>query len=311
MATYERIVDASGVAPRLEALLPLGVRPRQLTVHTLLVGICLALSDGRPAHLSRVHAALLALGEARLLRLGVIVEWKRGPHLLTYRQVERTFSPRRCPRWPRRFPTGCPPTSSTSSSMPSSKLPSAPSTKTATRSLAVDWTDVESFARAPLEEGAPTADPEASWGHRRGNAPGQHDELFYGFYLGLATMVREERGPAVPELVRRMGLTSCHVDPVPAFVGVLENMVASGVAPGDVLNDSGYSHRVPEHWALPVRALGAELVMDLHPHDRGTQGTFEGSICFNGALYCPSTPAGLFAIEPLGRGRERRGDGGP
>ena len=48
----EAIVEASGVAPRLEALLPVGVRPRQLGVHTLLVGICLALADGRPAHLT-------------------------------------------------------------------------------------------------------------------------------------------------------------------------------------------------------------------------------------------------------------------
>ena len=134
------------------------------------------------------------------------------------------------------------------------------------------------------------------------HGPGQHHELFYGFYLGLATMVREEHGSAVPELVRRMGLSSCHVDPVPAFVPVLENMVASGVAPGDVLNDSGYSHRIAEHWALPLRALGAELVMDLHPHDRGRQGTHHGAICWNGSLYCPSTPAGLFALEPLARG---------
>ena len=54
----EAIVEASGVAPRLEALLPVGVRPRQLGVHALLVGICLALADGRPAHLTRVHGAL-------------------------------------------------------------------------------------------------------------------------------------------------------------------------------------------------------------------------------------------------------------
>ena len=42
--------------------------------------------------------------------------------------------------------------------------------------------------------------------------------------------------------------------------------------------------------------------MDLHPHDRGTQGTHHGAICFNGSLYCPSTPKGLFTLEPLARG---------
>jgi hypothetical protein len=82
----------------------------------------------------------------------------------------------------------------------------------------------------------------------------------------------------------------------------LEKMVASGVELGDVLADSGYAHRVPEHWALPLRALGANLVMDLHPHDRGTQGTFAGAICFNGNLYCPATPKDLFTLGPLARG---------
>jgi hypothetical protein len=32
------VIDASGVAPRIEALLPIGVRPRQLRVRTLLTG---------------------------------------------------------------------------------------------------------------------------------------------------------------------------------------------------------------------------------------------------------------------------------
>src|ERR1035438_5485247 len=89
--------------------------------------------------------------------------------------------------------------------------------------------------------------------------------------------------------------------PVPAFVDVLERLVFSGVAIGDVVADSGYAYRVPAHFALRMRALGAGLVMDLHPSDRGTQGTYGGAICFNGALYCPATPRALFLIEPLSR----------
>ena len=94
----------------------------------------------------------------------------------------------------------------------------------------------------------------------------------------------------MPELVRRATLSSCHVDPVPAFVPALGELASSGVALGDVLADSGYAHRVAEHWALPLRALGAEIVTDLHPHDRGPRGTFAGAICSNGNLYCPATP---------------------
>ena len=56
-----------------------------------------------------------------------------------------------------------------------------------------------------------------------------------------------------------------------------------------------------EHWALPLRALGAEIVTDLHPADRGPRGTFAGAICCNGNLYCPATPPALLGLVPLAR----------
>jgi hypothetical protein len=301
LARLEAIVDDSGVALDVEGRLGVGVRPRQLSVRTLLVGILLALADGRPAHLTRVHAALVGLDEVDRGRLGVVVEWKGGSHLLTYRQTERTFGLLRAALDKQTLDGApAPALQRVVDDLIEGSIPTE--YKEATSAYAVDWTDVESFARPPRKEGGPTADPEASWGHRRGDGPGQKDELFYGDYLQLATMVREDGAGAVPELVRRLLLTSCHVDPPPAFVPVLENMVTSGVALGDVLNDSGYAHRIPGHWAQPLRALGADLIMDLHPHDRGTQGTFAGAICFNGNLYCPATPKALFTLEPLARG---------
>ena len=45
-ATLEAIIGASGVAPRIEALLPAGVRHRQLRVRTL--GMMLTLADRGP-----------------------------------------------------------------------------------------------------------------------------------------------------------------------------------------------------------------------------------------------------------------------
>jgi hypothetical protein len=42
LAVFEAVIDASGAAPRIEALLPAGVRRRQLSVRTLLAGMCLA-----------------------------------------------------------------------------------------------------------------------------------------------------------------------------------------------------------------------------------------------------------------------------
>src|SRR6185312_5148839 len=82
LAAFEEIIDASGVAPRIEAMLPVGVRRRQLTVRTLLAGMCL----------TQVHQALVSLPGDDQRRLGVLADWKHGPHLLTYRQTEYAFA---------------------------------------------------------------------------------------------------------------------------------------------------------------------------------------------------------------------------
>jgi len=71
------------VARRIELMLPIGVRPRQLSVRTLLTGMLLAAVHGRPAHLRRVHQALLDLDAPDQHRLAIITQWTTGPHLLT------------------------------------------------------------------------------------------------------------------------------------------------------------------------------------------------------------------------------------
>ena len=288
------------MAGRVEALLPIGVRPRQLPVRTLLIGMLVSQADGRPAHLARVHAALTGLAERDRWRLQVLAAWKTGPHALTYRQVEYTFglvvdALAKAASGPQPSPL----LSEVVDAIIEASIPDE--AKTDSRSLAVDWTDLESWALAPHADGA-TADPEASWGHRRSHAIGARDELFYGYYLSAATMVADEDGNPVAELIRAITLTTCSVDPVPAFVPVLERLARSGVALGDVLADSGYAHRIARNWALPLRALGAAIVTDLHPSDRGPQGTHGGAICANGNLYCPATPQALLVLGPLPRG---------
>ncbi len=285
---------------RIETQLPIGVRRRQLSVRTFLLGVLLCIADDRPAHLTRVHRALLALGEADRWRLGVYMHYKRGPHLLTYRQIERTA--RLVTKvLSRQDPDGTP--SELLSELSDSLLEASVGWgyKHQSSSYACDWSDVSSFSNPPLSAGGPCADPEASWGHRNANNPGTRHELFFGYFFQVATMVRDEGGRDVAELVRRMLVTSCHVDPPHAFVSVLERMSESQIAIGDVISDSGYAHRVPEHWAARLRHIGAELVTDLHPFDRGPKGTHGGAVIFNGALYCPSTPKALFDLGPLAR----------
>jgi hypothetical protein len=300
LAVFEAVIDVSGVAPRIEAMLPIGVRARQLRVRTLLAGMCLAQADHRPAHLTRVHQALTSLPGDDQRRLGVIADWKDGPHLLTYRQAERTFG-LVADALAKDEPDGLPSQAlqEACDDLLESGIPGEFSDASA--SLAVDWTDMETFSRPPPEKGGPCADPEASWGHRKNNLLRSEDELFFGYYFSAAIMMPGENGPAVPELARRAILSSCRHDPVRAFVPVLTAMPAAGIPPGDVLADSGYAHRDADAWALPLRAAGAQLVQDLHPHDRGPKGTHDGAIISNGSLYCPKTPRPLLELGPLAR----------
>ena len=301
LAALEDIIDASGAAPAIEAALPAGIRPRQLTVRTLFLGILLTLADDRPAHLTRVHKTLTALPGADQARLGVTGNWAAGPHQLTYRQVEYTFT-LVARTLSKDEPDGAPSDdlARTCDDLLEASIP-APR-KDASSALAADWTDVESWSRPPRHGTAECADPEASWGHRNSNLPGPKGEMFFGYYLSAATMTREENGQAVPELARRMTLCSCHLDPARALVPVLQKMPAAGIPLGDILADSGYAHRDAGAWAIPLRHAGAQLIQDLHPHDRGPRGTHHGAIIANGNLYCPQTPQPLLELGPLPHG---------
>jgi hypothetical protein len=300
LAAFEEIIDASGVAPPIEALLPIGVRRRQLTVRTLLAGMCLAQADHRPAHLTRVHQALTSLPADDQRRLGVTAQWKGGPHLLTYRQTERTFglvTAALSKDQPDGLPS--PALQAVCDGLLEASIPDQ--FTGASTSLAVDWTDLDSFSRPPPRGTSDCADPEASWGHRKNNLLRSQDELYYGYYLSAGIMMPEENGPALPELARRATASSCRHDPVRAFAPVLTALPTAGISLGDILDDSGYAHRDADAWALPLRQAGAQLVQDLHPHDRGPKGTHHGAIIANGNLYCPGTPRTLTELGPLAR----------
>ncbi|MGO9162718.1 MAG: hypothetical protein ACLP7J_18815 [Streptosporangiaceae bacterium] len=297
LAVIEGIVSASGAGEAIEELLPDGVRDRQLKAGTLLTGMMLALADGRPAHLTRAHAALTGLPAEDQARPGVVADWKTGPHQLTYRQVEHTA--RLITRaLAREEPDGAPSADlqGTCGRLLEASIPAA--FKDASSSLAADWTDIESWSRPPPHGSTDCADPEARRGHRNSNLPGPRGEMFFGYYLSALTMVADENGPAVAELARRITICSSAHDPAAALAGVLTALPAAGVRLGDVPADSGYSHRVPATWANPLRAAGASLVQDLHPADRGPQGTHQGAIICNGCLYCPATPKPLLELVP-------------
>ena len=256
LARLEAIIDGSGAAPAIEALLPHGVRGRPLTARTLLLGMLLALAGRRPAYLTQIRAALTSLPEADQIRLGVIADWKTGPHQLTYRQVEHTGrliakalgkdSPDGAPSG--RLQAVC-------DQLLEATIP--PECAQQSRALAADWTDAETWSRPPRHGSTECADLEASWGHRNSNLPGPKGDLFFGYFLSAAVMVREENGPAVPELARRMTVCSCHLDPARALAPVLTAMPAAGIPPGDIIEPMTYALREARRTALG--ALPAQI----------------------------------------------------
>jgi hypothetical protein len=304
LAALEQVIGSSGVAARIEVLLPAGVRPRQLSVRALLAGMCLTQAGGRPAHLTRVRQALVSLPGEDQRRPGIVTDWKQGPHLLTYRQVERT-SGLVADALAKDEPDGLPSAALQAACDDLLEASIPEEHKNASTALAVDWTDMETFSRPPPKGTSDCADPEASWGHRKNNLLRCEDELFYGYYLSAGIMMPEEHGRPVPEYGRRITLSSCRQDPVPALVPVLTALPAAGIPLGDILADSGYAHRIPANWAVPLRAAGAQLIQDLHPSDRGPHGTHHGAIISNGNLYCPDAPRQLPQLGPLARDATR------
>ena len=127
----------------------------------------LTLADGRPAHLSRVHRALVGLDDENCRYLGVVCESKHGPHTLTYRQVEYTFSLLK-EVLSKDVPDGAP-KEALQDVLDALLEASVGEQDTArSRSLAIDWTDIESFSTRRTKKDGTYADKEASWGHRKG-----------------------------------------------------------------------------------------------------------------------------------------------
>ena len=89
-------------------MLPIGVRRRQLRVRTLLAGMLLSQADHRPAHLTRVHEALIALpddDQAPARRDRGLEDTARTSSPTGRPSAPSAWSPA---PWPRTSPTGRP-----------------------------------------------------------------------------------------------------------------------------------------------------------------------------------------------------------
>ena len=88
----------------------------------------------------------------------MIAQWKDGPHLRTYRQTERTFGLVTA-AFGKDHPDGLPPQALRAVCDGLLEASILEQLKDASRSLAVDWTDLESFPRPPPRGTSDCADP--------------------------------------------------------------------------------------------------------------------------------------------------------
>ena len=259
----------------------------------------LALADGRPAHLTRVHQALTGLPEGDQRRLGVLADWKNGPHLLTYRQAEYTFGLVTAALG-KDEPDG----------LPSPELQRAcddlleasvpEEFKDASTSLAVDWSDLESFSRPPPRGTSDCADPEASWGHRKNNLAGRRGRAVLRLLpVGRGHGARRA-GPARPRARPPHDRLLLPPRPRPRFHPRPDRDARRRHPARRRAGRLRLLPPRPGQLGRPRSALaGAALVQDLHPHDRGPKGTHEGAVIANGNLYCPAAPRALLELGPL------------
>ena len=203
-------------------------------------GSCSPSTPGRPAQLEAAWRALDSLAVADQLSVGFAQSKGGECHTASYRQVSDTFSVlcrgidptpvpsfRGVPDQERVLHLAAARSSvdteaaaarldAVSDALIEASVPAA--YKSASSSLAVDWTDHETWSRArPVEDLQPANDPDASFGHAKRNAPGAKDYLFFGYYAQVATMVRDEGGAAVPELVRRIAVHAPASTPPPSW----------------------------------------------------------------------------------------------
>src|SRR5690349_4051389 len=134
--------------------------------------------------------------------------------------------------------------------------------------------------------------------HRRplGDRPGTAVSLLYGFEPGRAGR---------DELVIQVFVRADRTGQVPRVDHVVGEQLKRVLSAGEITERQvdDLVHRTIDAgaWALPLRQAGAQLVQDLHPHDRGPKGTHEGAVIANGNLYCPATPRTLTELGPLAR----------
>jgi hypothetical protein len=173
-------------------------------------------------------------------------------------------------------------------------------------SVGLDATPVPLYSRGPSKSAGTTAsDPDGGWYIREGDhrqTTGPNGKRLRKIAWALeATIVTMGRAPGTlptyPNLLLGICLAKPGVDPGRTGVALLAGVVRRGYPAGFAGADRGYTQTLPEHFALPAKALGYKVVMDYKAADLGVQANSQGALLVDGSFYCPAMPAALVSAS--------------
>ena len=321
------VIDSSGVAERLEAVLskPTG-RRRNLHVRALLVALlCLAIDD-RPLHLKAATKLLFSGLDATWRKeLGVVGKAEnRRTFLARYRQVRYLFHlvisvvdpscepkdrllakdeliQRRKPLSEQELAARRRRLLETINDLltASVKVCSDDELQAFDGSVGLDATPVPLWSRGPSVRGGTCAsDPDGGWyvregDHRELEGPkgNKFRKVAWALEATIVTMGRAPQSvPVHPNLVIGLCLGRPGEDPAGTGAELLGQVQARGWPARYLGADRGYSQGLPERFHLPARLLGYSLVMDYKAQDLGRQANSQGAVLVDGAFYCPAMP---------------------
>jgi hypothetical protein len=173
-------------------------------------------------------------------------------------------------------------------------------------SVGLDATPVPLWSRGPsARRGTCASDPDGGWyiregDHREGAGPDGKAlrKIYWALEATIVTMGRPAGTvPCFPNLALGLSLGRPGQDPGGAGARLLAQVRSRGWPAGFLGADRGYTQCRPEHFHLPVRALGYSLVMDYKAAELGRQANTQGALMVDGSFYCPAMPEDLITAS--------------
>lgn len=180
---------------------------------------------------------------------------------------------------------------------------------------AVDATSIESWGKGKRRSSKKSksskddqelprysVDPDAAWGYRTATY-GHRSNIFFGYHLTSVVRVGAVNAApySQPLMTERILLSPANLDDVPDAVVALDRLMEQVGPVLELMADRGYSNKVPESWARPLRVRGIEQVIDMMPSDHGARPDAQhGYIMLDGWPHDPSVPEHLHVIEKPG-----------